>query len=147
MSKPGLDSIRETASPGDEPFPPALEEENDYIKQKNQEVITKLQIENDILKEDRDRIKSDNTQRNLVQERVWNLIWFWLGCVLLLTLFSGIEEGIPLCQKAGNELSCQNVKLHYESPVLVALISSPTVAIIGLAAIVLKYLFPSKDNK
>lgn len=104
-------------------------------------------IRADKLEDELERDRREDGQREFIQRSVWDLIKAWLACVLLLTLFSGIERGIPLCQRTGAELTCQTFILHYEKEVLVALISSPTVAIIGLAVIVLKYLFPNKESK
>jgi hypothetical protein len=154
MSNPDLDNIQESAVfPNDENYPPLKAEADNLDKEKAYEDLKTLALKNQITQEELKRkqeelkrFKSENNQRIFVQQNVWDLMKAWLACVLLLTLFSGLERGIPLCQRTGAELSCQTLVLHYEKEVLIALISSPTVAIIGLSVIVLKYLFPNKDE-
>lgn len=102
--------------------------------------LTRSQIDND-------RIQAENNLRDSVQVQVWELIRIWLAGVFFIVIFSGLKEGIPLCQGTAGAVSCMHFKLEYKSPVLVALISSPTVAIIGLVAIVLRYLFPNGESK
>lgn len=148
MSNPDLDTI---------PDPGYIQDDKEYLPLKNEEdnldkeralIENRIaSIQADKLKAELERDKSEDGQREFIQRSVWDLIKVWLACVLLLTLFSGIERGIPFCQRTGVELTCQTLILHYEKEVLVALISSPTVAIIGLAVIVLKYLFPNKEGK
>jgi hypothetical protein len=142
-----LDKIKENIEPDINPDILFNLEREDYEKAQAQEQLKKSRTENDILELDKKRRQSDNVQRDLIIYKVWNLITAWLFCVLLLTLFSGIENGIQLpCRQIGAELSCQSFKLHYEKEVLIALISSPTLAVIGLAVIILKYLFPNKSD-
>ena len=148
MTNSDLNCIPEpTVYPDDDNDPLVQTEADNLDLQKAREEVKTSIIRNQMMQEDLNRVKTDNNQRLFVQQNVWDLIKIWLACVLLLTLFSGIERGIPLCQRSGAELTCQTFVLHYEKEVLIALISSPTVAIIGLAVIVLKYLFPSKDGK
>jgi hypothetical protein len=142
------------AEPSDDSYPPFVDEKTTQDLEKNRLELDKLRIELDIAKEgllrnqiDNNRISGENRLRDSVQIQVWELIRIWLACVFLILIFSGIDHGVPLCQGNGDHVSCMNFKLQYESPVLVALISSPTVAIIGLAAIVLKYLFPNSEGK
>jgi hypothetical protein len=148
MSDPDLDFIQESPiSPDEENYPP-LKAEEDNLQKEQALIQSRISaIKYEALLEDLNKTKLENNQRVFVQQNVWDLMKVWLACVLLLTLFSGIERGIPLCQRTGAELTCQTFLIHYEKEVLIALISSPTVAIVGLAVIVLKYLFPSKDGK
>lgn len=158
MDQPLFNTIPQPNEEPDGPYEP-LEDEKGTLE--SQRVLSEMQanldrkdIENKILREDlvsrqitNARTQNENDQRDSVQIRVWELIRIWLACVFLILVFSGLDKGVPLCQAAGNDLNCMYFKLHYESPVLVALISSPTVAIIGLAAIMLRYIFPNGESK
>jgi hypothetical protein len=111
--------------------------------------LQQLGLQNEKLRAQVAGIQNANDQRLPVQNKLWNLIIAWLGCVLVIVILSGTDNGIavPLCCKPDDGLPCFHLHLKYDSSVLIALITTPTVSIIGLVAILLRYLFPSRDEK
>lgn len=85
------------------------------------------------LEEDLVSKKQDREQRKEFAAKIFSLTVGWLVCVVLILLFQGW----------GIAFSCvETDRFHLSDSVLIALITGASVNIIGLMAIVIRYLFP-----
>lgn len=85
------------------------------------------------LEEDLKGKEQDRTQRKEFAAKIFWLVVGWLTCLVVILLFQG--WGIPLAFVGGGRFSLPD-------NVLIALITGASINIIGLMAIVIRYLFP-----
>lgn len=112
-------------------IPPPVDQD-DLVKQEieQQDVDQRklaIEIAQQQLKEDRD----NHALRTAYADRIFNLVVAWLICVIAAVFFSGAE----------------GIKFELPNNVLIAFIVTTTLNIIGLFAIVAKWLFNQNSSK
>jgi hypothetical protein len=82
--------------------------------------------------EDVRNAKNNNKLREELPDRLWWLTIAWLGAVVVIMVFSGIQH----------DTFPGFFFLKYDPSVLIALITSATASVLGLLIILLNYLYP-----
>ena len=101
----------------------ALKEEKVTLDEEKKEGIRKLQLQNDILQAELDKIKRDNTSRGKMGNIIAIIVSAWLALVMVIMFLVGFRE-IELTDK-----------------VLITLLATTSLNVIGLLVIVSNYLF------
>jgi hypothetical protein len=92
--------------------------------------LERKSLDNARLNEELAQLKQANALRGWIPKRLWGLTLGWLLAVFLLVILGGTDKNFCL-------------HLEFDQSVLIALITSTTATVIGMFAILLKYLFPS----
>ena len=90
--------------------------------------IEKRDIEEDRRQEMLKGLVQDREQRKTYSTRLFSLICVWIGLILLIVFLHG----------------CEDVPFRLTQMELVTLIGSTTINVLGLFAIVARYLFPKR---
>jgi hypothetical protein len=108
---------------------PGADFDEGYIPSQYEEIDLKLR------QEELKNAVNNNKLREELPNRLWFLTISWLGSVVAIMLFSGIQHAdFP-----------GFFFLKYDPSVLIALITSATASVLGLLIILLNYLYP-KDG-
>ena len=113
---------------------PNIPPEKEGLSRKDPDAQTELEIQNMAIRNKReqaevDGIVQDNNQRRRYAGYILFLVVAWLLVVLLVVV------------------ACGRQCLHLSDAVLIALISTTTVNVVALFAIVAHYLFPNRDRR
>ncbi len=109
---------------------PVADSEEDYLPSKFEEYDLELRSE------EVRNAKNNNKLREELPDRLWWLTITWLGAVVLIMVFSGIQhDAFP-----------GFFFLEYEPSILIALITSATASVLGLLIILLNYLYPKNGS-
>lgn len=109
---------------------PVADSEEEYLPSKFEEYDLELRSE------EVRNAKNNNKLREELPDRLWWLTIAWLGAVVLIMVFSGIQhEAFP-----------GFFFLEYDPSILIALITSATASVLGLLIILLNYLYPKNGS-
>lgn len=107
---------------------PDLEADRLYGEERQSYENARLALQNELLEAKIDDLVQDRDQRKTYSNRLFRLIVCWLMAIGLIVLLDGF--------------SC--IPFALSVPVLTTIIGSTTVAVLGLFAIVVNYLFPKR---
>ncbi len=87
-------------------------------------------VDHDLKNEHLRGLRQDRREREKYADKIFTLVTRWLFGIMVLIILCGLGKSVPI--------------FHLSDAVLLAIIGGTTVTVLGLFAIVAKYLFPKK---
>jgi len=88
------------------------------------------EVEIDLRIEHLEGLRQDRREREKYADKIFNLVTRWLYGIMALIILCSLDRAVPC--------------FHLSDTVILAIIGGTTVTVLGLFAIVAKYLFPKK---
>ena len=105
---------------------------------RNKEEVRKISADVEVLEQRKHDLISDRTFREVFAPRVFTMVAWWLAGIGAFVFMHGCQDTRPNPQNAHS--------FSLPTEVLVTMISGVSLAVVGLLATVLVYLFPKRDG-